>query len=212
MTAAKRGYFITLEGGEGAGKTTQAKRLQALFEEKGRTVLLTREPGGTPEAEKIRDLIVQRDGGNWSPLAECLLLYAARVQHVRDKIKPALDRGDIVICDRFADSTIAYQGYGHGFDLEKINALHTLSLGDFKPDVTLIFDIDPKSGLARAAIRHGTEDRMEKMDIGFHDRLRDGFLTIAKQEPSRCAVVDAFASADDITNSLRDILTQRGIL
>ena len=212
MTAGQRGYFITLEGGEGAGKTTQAKRLQALFEEKGRTVLLTREPGGTPEAEKIRDLIVQRDGGDWSPLAECLLLYAARVQHVRDKIQPALNHGEIVICDRFADSTIAYQGYGHGFDLEKINTLHQLSLGAFKPDLTLVFDIAPKTGLSRAAIRHGTEDRMEKMDISFHERLRNGFLTIAKQEPGRCAVADAAASADDITNGLRDILTQRGIL
>lgn len=202
-----KGLFITLEGGEGAGKSTQSRRLKSALESAGRDVVLTREPGGTPEAEKIRDLLVQRDGGNWTPMAECLLFFAARQMHVETLIKPAIAAGKIVICDRFTDSTIAYQGYGHGFDISTIQQVAKLSLGDFKPDLTFILDLPVADGLARslkqkdmAGGKENTEDRFEKLKIDFHEKLRQGFLTIAKHEPSRCVVVDAGGSADDVYN------------
>ncbi|OFW87224.1 MAG: dTMP kinase [Alphaproteobacteria bacterium RIFCSPHIGHO2_02_FULL_46_13] len=202
-----KGLFITLEGGEGAGKSTQSRRLKSALESAGRDVVLTREPGGTPEAEKIRDLLVQRDGGNWTPMAECLLFFAARQMHVETLIKPAIAAGKIVICDRFTDSTIAYQGYGHGFDISTIQQVAKLSLGDFKPDLTFILDLPVADGLARslkqkdmAGGKENTEDRFKKLKIDFHEKLRQGFLTIAKHEPSRCVVVDAGGSADDVYN------------
>lgn len=203
----KKGLFITLEGGEGAGKSTQSRRLKAALESAGRDVVLTREPGGTPEAEKIRDLLVQRDGGDWTPMAECLLFFAARQMHVETLIKPALAAGKIVICDRFTDSTIAYQGYGHGFHIPTIEQIAKLSLGDFKPDLTFILDLPVSEGLKRslkqkdsAGGKENTEDRFEKLKIDFHEKLRQGFLTIAGAEKSRCVVVDALGFADDVYN------------
>lgn len=200
-----KGLFITLEGGEGAGKSTQSRRLKASLESAGRDVILTREPGGTPEAEKIRDLLVQRDGGNWTPMAECLLFFAARQMHIETLIKPALAAGKIVICDRFTDSTIAYQGYGHGFDIPTIQQIAKLALGDFKPDLTFILDLPANDGLARSlrqkdisAGKENTEDRFEKLKIDFHEKLRQGFLDIASQETERCVVVNALGTADDV--------------
>lgn len=202
-----KGLFITLEGGEGAGKSTQSRRLKTALESAGRDVVLTREPGGTPEAEKIRDLLVQRDGGDWTPMAECLLFFAARQMHVETLIKPALAAGKIVICDRFTDSTIAYQGYGHGFDIATIEQIGKLSLGDFKPDLTFILDLPVADGLARSlkqkhtsSGKENTEDRFEKLKIDFHEKLRQGFLTIAEADKARCVVVDARESADDVYN------------
>ncbi len=199
------GIFVTLEGGEGAGKSTQSRRLKEALEAQGRTVLLTREPGGTPEGEKIRDLITQREGGNWTPTAECLLFFAARQMHVEKVIKPALARGEIVICDRFTDSTRSYQGYGHGFPLETIEQINTLSLGDFTPDLTFILDLPVEAGLKRsfaqkeqAAGREMTEDRFERLDKSFHEKLRQGFLAIAAANPARCRVIDAQQSPDEI--------------
>ncbi|HAJ90872.1 MAG TPA: dTMP kinase [Rhodospirillaceae bacterium] len=201
----KTGLFITLEGGEGAGKSTQSRRLKAALEDAGREVILTREPGGTPEAEKIRDLLVQRDGGNWTPMAECLLFFAARQMHVETLIKPALAAGKVVICDRFTDSTIAYQGYGHGFDLSIIQQVAVLSLGDFKPDLTFILDLPVTDGLARSlkqkdvsSGKENTEDRFEKLQHDFHEKLRQGFLKIAAEDQERCVVVDATQNADDV--------------
>ncbi len=199
------GIFVTLEGGEGAGKSTQSRRLKEAIEAQGRTILLTREPGGTPEGEKIRDLITQREGGNWTPTAECLLFFAARQMHVEKVIKPALARGEIVICDRFTDSTRSYQGYGHGFPLETIEQINTLSLGAFTPDLTFILDLPVEAGLKRsfaqkeqAAGREMTEDRFERLDKSFHEKLRQGFLAIAAANPARCRVVDAGQSPDEI--------------
>lgn len=204
-----KGLFITLEGGEGAGKSTQSRRLKASLEEMGREVILTREPGGTPEAEKIRDLLVQRDGGNWTPMAECLLFFAARQMHVETLIKPALAEGKIVICDRFTDSTIAYQGYGHGFNIPTIRQIESLTLNGFKPDITFILDLPVADGLERSmkqknlsAGRENTEDRFEKLKIEFHEKLRQGFLDIASQDKARCVVVDARQSADDVYHIL----------
>ncbi len=198
-----KGLFITLEGGEGAGKSTQSRHLKSALEERGREVILTREPGGTPEAEKIRDLLVQRDGGNWTPMAECLLFFAARQMHVETLIKPALAQGKIVICDRFTDSTVAYQGYGHGFDISTIRQIETLTLGEFKPDITFVLDLPVADGLARSLKqkdvsmgKENTEDRFEKLQHAFHERLRQGFLDIANNHKERCVVIDARQSAE----------------
>ncbi|MFN3827439.1 MAG: dTMP kinase [Micavibrio sp.] len=205
-----QGLFITLEGGEGAGKSTQIRLLAEALQKSGREVVLTREPGGTPEAEKIRNFLVQRDGGDWTPMAECLLLYAARQMHVETLIKPALAAGKIVISDRFTDSTRAYQSYGGGLPIETIENLNTLVLGDFAPDLTFILDLPVEIGLARSgkrlAAQASQEDRFENMGTAFHERLRLGFLEIAKKEPTRCHVIDATQSLEDVAASLWGIL------
>lgn len=204
-----RGIFITLEGGEGAGKTTQIRMLATALQQQGYQVLVTREPGGTPEAEKIRDFLVKRDGGNWTPMAECLLLFAARQMHVEHLIKPALADGKIVISDRFADSTRAYQSFGHGLPLDTIEEINRLALGDFAPDLTFILDLPVPEGLARAGERlsaaSSQEDRFERLGRDFHERLRQGFLTIARRDAERCRVIDATRGIEEIA---RDMLSQ----
>ncbi|MDB2682729.1 dTMP kinase [Alphaproteobacteria bacterium] len=210
-----RGLFITFEGGEGSGKTTQINKLAERLTEEKLRVLTTREPGGTPEAEKIRDLLVQRGGGAWSPMAEILLLYAARVMHVEAVIKPALEEGKVVLCDRFTDSTLAYQGYGHGMDLGEIKELQTIVMGDFKPDLTVILDIDPGEGLQRSSRRlaaqelhvEQTEDRFENLNIEFHNRLREGFLSIARSDMGRCAIIDASMEPNDIAREIYEFVS-----
>ncbi len=197
------GLFITLEGGEGSGKTTQIGNLKAALEAKSRTVVTTREPGGTPEAEKIRTLLVDRDGGAWTPMAECLLFYAARAMHVETLIKPALQAGKTVICDRFSDSTRAYQGYGYArIDPAEIETLDRYVLKGFQPDLTFILDLPVEAGLKRAASRAGREDRFERLDTGFHERMRDGYLTIAKDNPDRCVVIDAAQPPEKVTETI----------
>ena len=201
-----RGIFITLEGGEGAGKSTQIRLLADDLKAQGRDVVITREPGGTPEAEKIRDFLVKRDGGNWTPMAECLLLYAARQMHVEGLIKPALAEGKIVISDRFADSTRAYQSFGHGLPLATVEELNTLSLGDFGPDLTFILDLPVATGLARAGRRlnaaQSQEDRFENLGSPFHERLRQGYLDIARRDSARCVVIDATRNIEQIAHDL----------
>jgi len=200
--------FITFEGGEGSGKTTQIQMLKSALTDMGHDAVTTREPGGTVEAEKIRDLLVQRDGGDWTPTAEAMLFFTARHMHVETKIKPALAEDKIVICDRFTDSTIAYQGYGHGFDLSILKLIQSVSIGDFQPDLTMILDIDVTEGLARAGARMAgdndatTEDRFERLKIDFHDNLRRGYLQIAKENPNRCVVINAAQSIDDVHNAI----------
>ncbi len=215
--SAQKGIFITFEGGEGSGKTTQINTLSKALTDQGYKVITSREPGGTAEGESVRNLLVQRDGGNWSPMAECLLLYAARVMHVEKVIKPALETGKIVICDRFSDSTKAYQGYGHGLALEQIDEIDKTSLKGFKPDLTFIFDIDAKDGLMRsrkqlestASQFERTEDRFENLDIEFHEKLHQGFLTIAKQNPDRCSVIDARENIDSIASIIQKIALEK---
>lgn len=200
MAAAPgRGRFITLEGGEGAGKSTQARRLAEALAARGVDCLLTREPGGSPGAEEIRALLVNGEPGRWSPTTEALLLTAARRDHLERTVQPALAAGRWVVCDRFSDSTLAYQGYGAGLPLDDLRALFRLALGGFRPDLTLVFDLPVDVGLARAAARAGGEDRFERMGRDFHQRLRDGFLAIAAAEPERCAVIDAGADVDAVT-------------
>ena len=204
-----RGKFITLEGGEGAGKTTLIKAVQAALVAKGLDVVVTREPGGTPGAEVLRDILLKGATDRWSPVTEALLMYAARVDHVERLIEPALSRGAWVISDRFADSTMAYQGYGGGVDPARIRAIHGAAIGDFKPDLTLILDLETSEGLARAGKRlveaGSAEDRYERMERDFHDRLRNGFLEIAKADPLRCRVIDAAVDLDPRTGLERTV-------
>lgn len=203
-----QGCFITLEGGEGGGKSTQAKMLAADLQAKGYDVLLTREPGGSPGAEAIRGLLLQGDVGRWDGITETLLHYAARRDHVEKTVRPAMAAGKIVISDRFADSTMAYQGYGHGLGRETVAGIHQAVLGDFAPDLTLILDLPVEVGLARAMGRpdmkkSAAEDRYERMGREFHERLRQGFLEIARREPRRCKVVDAGRDIAAIQADLR---------
>ena len=183
--AEDHGCFITMEGGEGSGKSTQCRLLGDALARNGRKVVRTREPGGSPGAEEIRRLLVDGDVDRWDAMSETLLLLAARRNHVGHVIRPALQRGDWVVCDRFSDSTMAYQGYGHGLDRAMLRDLSARILDEFAPDATLILDIPVDVGLARAASRDGGEDRYERMDRAFHERLRQGFLEIARHEPDR---------------------------
>ncbi len=193
-----RGKFITLEGGEGSGKSTQIALLKTALEKANIPHILTREPGGEAGAEAIRALLVTGDKNRWEPLTETLLFAAARVQHVARLIAPALAEGKLVLCDRFADSTRVYQGIGKGISSEYISALHAMTLGNLMPDMTFILDIDPAIGLARALVRAGNETRFEGMELEFHAAVRAGFLGIARAEPARCQVVDATQSAEAV--------------
>jgi dTMP kinase len=193
-----RGRFITFEGGEGAGKSTQVKRLVARLQAEGREVVATREPGGSPGAESIRELVLNGAADRWSPVTETLLMYAARRDHIERVIRPALAQGAFVVCDRFADSTRAYQGAAGGTDPALIAALETYILEDVRPDLTLVFDLPVEVGLARAHARAGAEMRFESKGTAFHERLREGFLAIARAEPDRCAVIDARGTPDEV--------------
>ncbi|MBL8895361.1 MAG: dTMP kinase [Rhizobiales bacterium] len=195
--------FITFEGGEGAGKSTHCRLLAERLRARGRAVTLTREPGGSPAAEQVRGLLVSGATNRWSPEAEALLNYAARDSHLRETIRPALARGEIVICDRFIDSTRAYQGYAGGCDMGLIDMLERQIVGAERPQLTLVFDLDVAQGLERAGGR-GTpgEDRFERKGLAFHQRLRDGFLAIANAEPERCRVINASGPVEGTANAV----------
>lgn len=211
------GIFITFEGGEGGGKTTQINRLAAYLGAQGRKVITTREPGGTPEGDKIRELLVRRESGDWQAESEVMLIYAARIMNVARVIKPALAKGKIVLCDRFVDSTTAYQGYGHGLDLGWLARLQDLMLGGFKPALTYVLDLDPSLGLGRTRRREAAnsmhvsqpEDRYENLDLAFHQRLREGYQAIARQEPQRCVLIDASQNADIVEKTIIEIFEAR---
>jgi dTMP kinase len=193
-----RGYFLTLEGGEGAGKSTLIRGLAQRFEATGREVVTTREPGGTEGAEAIRALLVTGAGDRWTPLSELCLFYAARQDHLERLIRPALARGAIVLCDRFADSTRAYQGQAGGAGSEAVETLDRLIVNETQPDLTLILDLDPQIGLARAAARRGDEDRFEGKALAFHTSLRGAYLALAQQFSSRCEILDAERAPSDL--------------
>ena len=206
-----RGQFITFEGGEGSGKSTQIKRLaDRLATERLRTVV-TREPGGSPGAEIMRHLVLSGMGKLLGPEAEALLFTAARDDHVHTVIKPALDQGLWVLCDRFADSTRAYQGRLGQVDPRILNALERVTIGDLKPDLTLILDVPVEVGMQRAATRRGTgaADRFEAEEISFHQRLRDAYRRIAEDEPQRCVLIDANAEADAVATKVWAALRER---
>lgn len=197
-----RGKFITLEGGEGAGKTTQAERLAQSLNRNGYETLLTREPGGTFGAEAIRDLVLSGAHERWSGMTELLLMYAARVDHVEKLIEPALARGVWVISDRFSDSTLAYQGYARGVDMAPIHAVHNAVMGGFKPDLTILFDIDPV--LAQKRVRDRGEDlsRFDSESLDFHKTIRKAFLEIADSDPERIKTIDGASSRDEIATQI----------
>ena len=209
MTQRSRGRFITLEGGEGAGKSTQVARLKVWIEARGHKCIATREPGGAPGAEMVRKLLVEGPAERWDGVTEALLHFAARREHLRTTVLPAIASGTWVVSDRFADSTMAYQGYGHGIDRAMLGALYDMTVGDFRPDLTLILDLPVDAGLARAAARRGKETRYESLPVDFHERVRAGFLEIAAADPERCVVIDASAGIDDIARSIADALAAR---
>lgn len=193
-----RGRFITLEGGEGVGKSTQAARIVARLEGLGIEVVRTREPGGSPGAEEIRALALNGAAERWSSMTETLLMYASRSDHLERTVRPALQRGAWVVCDRFADSSRAYQGAGGGVPLEFIEALDVGVVGDDQPDLTLIFDLPVEIGLERALARGGADLRFETKGLAFHQRLREGFLAIASAHTERCRLIDATGDADAV--------------
>ncbi len=212
-----QGLFISFEGGEGAGKGTQIRHLNDRLIALGRTPLCTRDPGGTPESERIRNLLVQRDGGDWVPHTEVFLFFAARVQMTETLIRPALGNGQIVIADRYADSTMAYQAYGREMGRTYIEQVEAAALGGLKPDLTFILDLPPQIGLARSAramststdARRQTEDRFERLATDFHERVRSGYLDIAAREPERCHVIDATQTVDKVSEDVWKIVGQK---
>jgi dTMP kinase len=207
--ALTRGQLVTFEGGEGAGKTTQIRLLAASLERGGIAAVTTREPGGSPGAEDIRKLLLTGATQRWDAETEALLMVAARRSHLVGTIWPALAAGKLVLCDRFADSTEAYQGWGHGLPRERIMELHRLIAGDFEPALTLILDIPVAEGLARAAARSGDETRFERMPREFHERLREGFLDIARRAPRRCVLIDARPDAAAVHDAVLTAMRER---
>ncbi len=197
--------LITLEGGEGAGKSTQAALLADALVALGLPVLRTREPGGAPGAEMLRALLL--GGSEWSPLAETLLHFAARAEHVAKTIEPALDAGMWVVCDRFYDSTMAYQGYGQGVDRGVIASL--IGIVGIVPDVTLVLDVSDEVAAARRAQRGGDVDRYERLDAAFHAYVRQGFREIAAAEPARCVLIPANESREDVHAAIMQIIRAR---
>lgn len=203
-----RGRFITLEGGEGSGKSTQAARIRDWLQARGRQVVQTREPGGTPLAEAIRGVVLQSWEEGVGVEAELLLMFAARAAHLRRLIEPSLQAGSDVICDRFVDSSYAYQGAGKGIADAHIQALEALVMPTLKPDLTLILDLDPEVGLQRALAR-GQANRFEAEALPFMQRVRAAFLRRAQEDAARCVVIDAAQNADAVFAQIREVLERR---
>lgn len=204
--------FITFEGPEGSGKTTQVRRLGEWLRARGRNVVVTKEPGGTPLADRIRAILLHPES-TMDALTELLLYAASRRQHVVEVIRPNLERGAIVLCDRFTDATLAYQGFGRRLDLDKLRMLNDWVTGSLRPDLTLLYDIEENVGLARAHSRNeatsNNEGRLEAEDLRFHRRVREGYLALAGAEPKRFAVIDASGSIDDVFERTLEILRKR---
>ena len=204
-----KNYFITFEGGEGSGKSTQIDLLNNFLALKGVDVLSTREPGGTPSAEVIRDLVIKGDTNRWLPMTESLLMWASRYEHVETLIKPSLNAGKWVLCDRFYHSTYAYQGIGHDLGLESMKSIKKLVIGDIRPDLVFLLDIDPIKGIKRTKNRNSDEDRFENMDLTFHSDLRDAFLMLSKEEVDRFVVIDAELDIKEISKIISGEVLKR---
>lgn len=198
----KKGYFITFEGAEGSGKSTQIRKTVAFLKKKGCSILMLREPGGTRISEAIREILLDKRFREMNPIAELLLYLAARAQVVHEKILPALKKGKVVICDRFEDSSKAYQGFGRRISLKVINDISSLVRGVLKPDLTFVLDIDIQQGLARG----GRHDRIEREALSFHKRVRRGFLELAKNDPQRIVVLNTSRPADWVSQKIRERL------
>ena len=199
------GFFIALEGGEGAGKSTQERRIADYLVGRGKTVVRTREPGGTPASEAIRNVVLSTEFAGLDDRAEALLFAAARGEHVARVIRPALERGDVVLCDRYLDSSVAYQGYGRGLGADTIRDLSLWATRDLLPDLVVVLDIDPRRGLSRVK----DPDRLESEPIAYHDAVRAGFLDLASKDPQRYLVVDANMSLSAITGAITAVLDER---
>lgn len=204
-----KGLFVTLEGIEGCGKTTQAARLKLYLEERNIPVLATREPGGTAIGEKIRKMLIDPENKDLLPLTEVLLFSAARHQHVMEVIRPALERGFVVISDRFYDATFAYQGLGRGLENATLKTLTRLATGGLKPDLTVILDLDPQEGLKRLLKSRPFADRIEKETMEFFLRVREGYLAIASREKKRCRVFDATAEEEPLHRKIAGVVMSR---
>lgn len=216
----KEGLFIVFDGPDGGGKTTQIERLRTRLQNRGEQILKTREIGGTPEAEKLRNLIVRKTEGDWLPLSALLLAFTARYEHTEKVIKPALNAGITVLSDRYADSTYLYQAIGQGAGIEAFQTIYALTLGTFEPDITFILDVDPITSLKRAksdiqmTLFHERktekmDDRFEMMDLSFHEGIRKGYLDIARRNPHRCVVIDAAQDMDKVEQDIWAALSQK---
>ncbi|ESQ89596.1 thymidylate kinase [Asticcacaulis sp. AC460] len=203
-----RGRFIVFEGGEGAGKSTQVQALVKRLRDFGLEVVQTREPGGSPGAELLRNLLVQGDAGRWSPMSETLMMYAARSDHLETVIRPALARGAWVVCDRFADSSRAYQGAGGGVAPDFIEQVDAAVVADTQPDLVLVLDMPVEAGLARASARGDKENRFESKGLAFHERLRQGFLNRAAQVPERYRVLNADQPIEPLFKDIWHVMTR----
>ncbi len=204
--------FITLEGIEGCGKTTQIDHLRTFFEDRGRSCVLTREPGGTAIGSEIRSILLNPSNRDMVPKAELLLYMADRAQHIASLVKPGLEANKVVLCDRYFDATVVYQGYARGLGTRFICDLHQLILDDFKPDLTLLLDLSPRIGLARAwkelnkGTRSGTESRFEKETLNFHEKVRSGYLELARLEPERFRIIDAAKEESQVQADIYKVL------
>ena len=198
--------FITFEGGDGSGKSTQVNLLKDYLDNLNFETIKTREPGGTPSAEILRDLLTTGEVEKWAPMSEALLMWASRYEHLIQVIEPALNSGKNVICDRFYDSTYAYQGVAHNLGIDKMEKLKKIIIGDIEPDVTFVLDIDPKVGLKRSLDRSDKENRFESYNIDFHNKIRSAFLEIAKKNKNRCVVIDASLNEQEINNLIITVI------
>lgn len=203
------GQFITFEGGEGSGKSSQINILKSKLIDKGIDVVCTREPGGTPSAEILRELVTTGEVNKWEPMTEALLMFASRYEHTKNLIIPSLENGKWVLCDRFYHSTYAYQGLGHGLGLEAMEALKKISIGEIEPDLVFFLDIDPMEGIKRTMGRHTNEDRFEKMDISFHTKLRNAFLGFSKTYSENSVVINASQEINKISDIIFEEIEKR---
>jgi dTMP kinase len=201
--------FITLEGPEGSGKTSQVPALAAYLRNAGYEVIVTREPGGTAVGDQIREVLMNLDNVAIVPRTEILLFLAARAQHVESLIRPALEAGKVVLCDRYGDSTLAYQGYGHNTDLETLRALLDYSTGGLKPDLTLLLDVPVEEGMARKKTNDAEWNRLDAYALAFHERVRQGYLALAKAEPERWLVIDARQDRNKVQQAMRCAIMNR---
>ena len=201
--------FITFEGGEGSGKSSQINLLKSKLIDKGIDVVCTREPGGTPSAEILRELVTTGEVNKWEPMTEALLMFASRYEHTKNLIIPSLENGKWVLCDRFYHSTYAYQGLGHGLGLEAMEALKKISIGEIEPDLVFFLDIDPMEGIKRTMGRHTNEDRFEKMDISFHTKLRNAFLGFSKTYSENSVVINASQEINKISDIIFEEIEKR---
>lgn len=197
--------FITFEGPEGSGKSTQLPQLARFLEESGLSVVKTREPGGTKIGDQIREVLIRMDNTELHPRTEILLFLAARAQLVEELIIPSLQQGKIILCDRYGDSTLAYQGYGHGLDLEILRAMLQFATGGLKPDLTILLDVDIMTGLKRKKIKEEW-NRLDAFELSFHERVREGYQILAAQEPERWKIVDARQEPDQVQKEIRALV------